>query len=48
MSSVLYSLLIIILQMINDLGITNGDESKVGYYVGIMVKLINVNKLTSL
>ena len=25
-------------QLIRDLGITNGDEAKVGYYVGLMVR----------
>jgi len=26
------------MQLIRELGVTNGDESKVGYYVGIVVR----------
>jgi hypothetical protein len=27
-------------QLIRDIGITDGDETRVGYYVGLMVSLI--------
>lgn len=27
------------MQLIRDIGITNGDETQVGYYVGLMVSL---------
>jgi len=32
--------LTLLTQLIRDIGITNGDETRVGYYVGLMVSLI--------
>ncbi|KAH7908097.1 hypothetical protein BJ138DRAFT_979679, partial [Hygrophoropsis aurantiaca] len=33
-------------QLIRDIGITHGDEARVGYYVGLMVSIITANIAT--
>ena len=47
-SPLLYSPLILFIQLIRDIGITHGNESQVAYYVGIMVRFNLVHILLSL